>query len=65
MGTFCSHGRSTTRTNKVIIPGAVKNILILKLVKAFMISNLIVLSGDVSLNRGPSIRHVHAWTLGK
>jgi hypothetical protein len=54
---FCYHGRSTTRTNKH--RGAVKNILILKLVKAFMISNLIVLSGDVFLNRGPSIRHVH------
>ena len=59
MDKFCSQGHSTTRTNKVIIPGPVKNILILKLVKAVMISNLIVLSGDVSLNRGPSIRHVH------
>ena len=59
MDKFCSHGRSTTRANNVIFPGAVKNILILKLVKAVMISNLIVLSGDVSLNRGPSIRRVH------
>ena len=55
MDKFCPHGRSTMRTNKEVIPGAVKSLLILKLVKAFMISNLIVLSSDVSLNPGPSI----------
>lgn len=52
---FCYDGRSTTTVKEISIPDAVKGLLILKLVKVFMISNLIVLSGDVSLNPGPSV----------
>ena len=45
-----SYGRSTTMDSKIVTPGDVKCRLTLKLVKAFMMANLIVLSGDVSVN---------------
>ena len=55
---FRSYGRSTTMDSKIVTPGDVKCRLILKLVKAFMMANLIVLSGDVSVNPGPSFGRV-------
>lgn len=55
---FRSYGRSTTMDSRIVTPGDVKCRLILKLVKAFMMANLIVLSGDVSVNPGPSFGRV-------
>ena len=55
---FRSYGRSTTMDSKIVTPRDVKCRLILKLVKAFMMANLIVLSGDVSVNPGPSFGRV-------
>ena len=55
---FRSYGRSTTMDSKIVTPGDVKCRLMLKLVKAFMMANLIVLSGDVSVNPGPSLGRV-------
>ena len=55
---FRSYGRSTMMDSKIVTPGDVKCCLILKLVKAFMMANLIVLSGDVSVNPGPSFGRV-------